>query len=74
MMRRDQVRLALVPPDRYPRLVEAATPMTTCRAEDQDVHDKFGTDLFIAWVQARAVSATTASAAIEQPATGQPAG
>jgi hypothetical protein len=62
MMRRDQIRLALLPPDRYPRLVEAATPMTTCTAEDQDFHYRFGIDLFIAGVQAMAVSASTVSA------------
>ena len=48
--------------------------MTTCSAEDQDFHYKFGMDLFIAGVQAMAVSATTPSAAIGQPAAGQPAG
>jgi TetR/AcrR family tetracycline transcriptional repressor len=68
MMRRDQVRLALLPPDRYPRLVEAATPMTTCTAEDRDFHYRFGIDLFIAGVQAMAVSAATGPATAGQPA------
>jgi AcrR family transcriptional regulator len=54
MQRRDQVRLALLPPDRYPRLVEAACPMTDCGREYQEFHDQFGIDLFIAGVQAKA--------------------
>ena len=56
LMRRSQVRLALLPPDRYPRLVEAAAPMTACATEDQDFHYTFGIDLFIAGVEAVAAS------------------
>jgi TetR/AcrR family transcriptional regulator, tetracycline repressor protein len=79
MQRRSQIRLALLPPEQYPRLVEAAVPMTACGEQDQDFHYRFGIDLFIAGVQAMAVSATTASAttvsATMGPATaGQPAG
>jgi TetR/AcrR family transcriptional regulator, tetracycline repressor protein len=49
--RKQHVRLALLPPDRYPRLVEAALPMSTC---DPEFHYKFGVDLFIAGVKALA--------------------
>jgi AcrR family transcriptional regulator len=55
MQRRNQLRLALLPPDRYPRLVEAAVPMTAC--DDPDQHYRFGVDLFIAGVQAIAKTA-----------------
>jgi len=54
MQRRHQVRLALLPPARYPRMVEAAGPMTNCGADYQEFHDRFGIDLFIAGVQAKA--------------------
>jgi TetR/AcrR family transcriptional regulator, tetracycline repressor protein len=46
-----RVRLALLPPDRFPRLVEAAEPMSSC---EPDVHYKLGVDLFIAGVRAMA--------------------
>ncbi len=64
MQRRHQVRLALLPPARYPRLVEAAGPMTACGTEDQEFHYRFGIDLFIAGVRDMAARA----------AAGQPAG
>ena len=54
LLRRNRVRLAMLPPDRYPRLVEAAVPMTACSAEDQEFHFRFGIDLFIAGVLAMA--------------------
>ena len=50
--RRARIRLAMMPPDRYPRLVEAAEPMTAC--DDPDFHYQFGIDLFIRGVQAMA--------------------
>jgi TetR/AcrR family transcriptional regulator, tetracycline repressor protein len=50
--RRNRVRLAMLPPDRYPRLVEAAAPMTSC--DDPEFHTRFGVDLFIAGVEAMA--------------------
>ena len=50
--RRSRIRLAMLPPDRYPCLVEAAEPMTAC--DDPDVHYTFGIDLFIRGVQAMA--------------------
>ena len=49
--RKLHVRLALLPPDRYPRLVEAALPMSTC---DPEFHYSFGVDLFVAGVKALA--------------------
>jgi TetR/AcrR family transcriptional regulator, tetracycline repressor protein len=54
MLRRKQVELASLPPLRYPRLVEAALPMTACAPEDAEFHTRFGIDLFIAGVQAMA--------------------
>lgn len=50
--RRNRVRLAMLPPDVYPRLVEAAGPMTAC--DDPEFHTRFGVDLFIAGVEAMA--------------------
>jgi TetR/AcrR family tetracycline transcriptional repressor len=50
--RRNRVRLAMLPPDRYPRLVEAAAPMTSC--DDPEFHTRFGVELFIAGVEAMA--------------------
>ncbi len=50
--RRKQVELASLPPGRYPRLVEAAVPMTAC--DDPDAHYRFGVDLFLAGVEALA--------------------
>jgi len=50
--RRNRIRLAMLPPDRYPCLVEAAEPMTDCN--EPDFHYRFGIDLFIRCVQAMA--------------------
>jgi TetR/AcrR family transcriptional regulator, tetracycline repressor protein len=63
MQRRNQVRLALLPPARYPRLVQAAGPMTACNADDQEFHIGLGIDLFIAGVQAKAVQVKAVQAA-----------
>jgi TetR/AcrR family tetracycline transcriptional repressor len=49
--RRKQVKIALLPADEYPRLVECAVPFTTV---DPDFHYRFGIDLFIAGVEALA--------------------
>jgi TetR/AcrR family transcriptional regulator, tetracycline repressor protein len=54
LQRRGQVRLALLPPARYPRLVEAAGPMTRCGGDYQEFHDRFGIDLFLTGVTAKA--------------------
>ncbi len=53
IQRRKRVDLASLPPDRYPRLVEAAIPMTSCD-DGPDFHYRFGVDLFIAGVRALA--------------------
>jgi TetR/AcrR family transcriptional regulator, tetracycline repressor protein len=53
-LRVNRVRLALLPPAVYPRLVEAAVPMTDC--ENPDEHYRFGVELFIAGVRAIAPS------------------
>ncbi len=50
--RRNRIRLAMLPPDRFPCLVEAAEPMTD--SNDPDFHYRFGVDLFIRGVQAMA--------------------
>jgi len=50
MQRRNRVRLALLAPDRYPHVVEAAVPLTAC--DEPDLHYQFGVDMFIAGVQA----------------------
>ena len=49
-----RVRLALLPPGRFPHIVEAAEPMSSC---EPDIHYKLGVDLFIAGVRAMAPSA-----------------
>lgn len=48
--RQTRVRLALLPPDRFPRLVEAAGPITAC--DNPDFHYQLGVDMFIAGVEA----------------------
>ena len=53
LMRRKQVELASLPPDRYPRLIEAAIPLTSCD-DNAEFHYRFGVDLFIAGVRALA--------------------
>ncbi len=51
--RRNRVKLALLPPDRYPHLVESAAALTAC--DDPEFHYRFGVDLFVAGVRAIAV-------------------
>jgi TetR/AcrR family tetracycline transcriptional repressor len=53
--RKALVRLSLLPPDRYPCLVEAALPMSS---GDTEFHYSFGVDLFIAGVTAMAARGT----------------
>jgi len=55
-MWRKQVELASLPADRFPRLVEAAVPMTSC-GDDPEFHYRLGVDLFIAGVEALARTA-----------------
>ncbi len=54
LMRRKHIEVASLPPQRYPRLVEAAVPMTACGPEALEFHYQLGVDLFIAGVQAMA--------------------
>jgi len=49
--RKNLIRLSLLPPDRYPCLVEAAMPMS---GGDPEFHYRFGVDLFVAGVRAMA--------------------
>jgi hypothetical protein len=49
--RRKQVKIAMLPAEQYPVLVECAIPFTTV---DPDFHYRFGIDLFIAGVEALA--------------------
>lgn len=50
--RRARVRMAMLPADRYPHVVECAGPLTDC--DDPEFHYRFGIDLFIAGVEAMA--------------------
>ena len=52
--RRAKVRLALLPPDRYPHVIESAGHLTSC--EDPDEHYEFGIDLLIAGVESIAAA------------------
>ena len=52
MQRRSQIELAMLPPARYPRLIECAAPMTAC--DDPEFHYRFGIGLFIDGVKAAA--------------------
>jgi TetR/AcrR family tetracycline transcriptional repressor len=49
--RRKQIKIAMLPSEEYPVLVECAVPFTTV---DPDFHYRFGLDLFVAGVQALA--------------------
>jgi TetR/AcrR family transcriptional regulator, tetracycline repressor protein len=49
--RRKQVKIAMLPSEQYPVLVECAVPFTTV---DPDFHYRFGIDLFVAGVEALA--------------------
>jgi TetR/AcrR family tetracycline transcriptional repressor len=48
LMRQQRIRLAMLPPSRFPCVVEAAGPLTAC--DDPDFHYQFGIDLFIAGI------------------------
>jgi TetR/AcrR family tetracycline transcriptional repressor len=50
--RRARVFLESLPPERYPRLVEAAGPLSEC--EDPDAYYAFGLDLLLAGIEAMA--------------------
>lgn len=49
VQRRARVFLEALPPDRYPRLVEAAVPLSVC--EDQDAYYEFGLDLLLVGIE-----------------------
>ena len=57
---RSSAHMAPALPGQYPCLVEAAGPMTACGADYQEFHDRFGIDLFIAGVEAKAAEARAA--------------
>jgi AcrR family transcriptional regulator len=48
--RQTMIQLAMLPPDKFPRLVAAAGPMTSC--DDPEFHYTFGIDVFISGVVA----------------------
>jgi TetR/AcrR family tetracycline transcriptional repressor len=50
--RRARVRMAMLPVDRYPRIVECSGPLTAC--DIPEFHYSFGIDLFIAGVETMA--------------------
>jgi TetR/AcrR family tetracycline transcriptional repressor len=50
--RRNRIELAMLPADRYPRLIECAEPMSAC--DDPEFHYRFGIGLFIDGVRAAA--------------------
>jgi TetR/AcrR family transcriptional regulator, tetracycline repressor protein len=54
LQRKKQVTLAMLPPAKYPRLVECAIPMTAC--DDPEMHYQFGVEMFMAGVTALAAS------------------
>lgn len=50
--RRVQILLAMLPADKYPRLVECAAPMAAC--DDPEFHYRFGIELWLDGVRAAA--------------------
>ncbi len=48
-LRQTRVRMAMLPADRYPRVVESAAHLADC--DDPEFHYRFGIDLFIAGVE-----------------------
>jgi TetR/AcrR family transcriptional regulator, tetracycline repressor protein len=51
-MRQEQIRLAMLPPSTFPRLIECAAALTDC--DKIDLHYQLGIDLFVAGVEALA--------------------
>jgi TetR/AcrR family tetracycline transcriptional repressor len=49
-LRQARVQLSLLPPDRFPRTIEAAEALTSC--DDPDFHYRTGIDMFVAGVVA----------------------
>jgi TetR/AcrR family transcriptional regulator, tetracycline repressor protein len=56
LQRQSQIKLAMLPPDRFPRLSAAAGPMTAC--DDPEFHYRLGVETFIAGVVAVAPGGT----------------
>jgi TetR/AcrR family transcriptional regulator, tetracycline repressor protein len=50
--RQTLIRLSMLPPDRFPCVVESAGPLTAC--DDPEFHYRFGIDIFIAGVEVAA--------------------
>src|SRR6201996_7841196 len=57
--RRSRIELALLPIDKYPRLVECAEPMSAC--DDPEFHYRFGIDVFIDGIKAAATRPSSSS-------------
>jgi TetR/AcrR family tetracycline transcriptional repressor len=51
-LRIKRVRYSMLPPDKYPRIVECAIPMTNC--DEPEFHYQLGISIFIAGVEALA--------------------
>ena len=69
--RQQRVRLAMLPPELFPRLVQCAAPMTA--HDNPEFHYRFGVDLFIAGVTALAAAragGVPGSAGVPDPAAG----
>jgi AcrR family transcriptional regulator len=56
LQRQNRIKLAMLPPDRFPRLSAAAGPMTSC--DDPEFHYRLGVAMFIAGVIAVAPGVT----------------
>jgi TetR/AcrR family transcriptional regulator, tetracycline repressor protein len=69
LQRQKQVKLATLPPSKFPRLVECAIPMTAC--DDPEMHYQFGVEMFMAGVAALAAARAAQSPAAEQQPTGK---
>jgi TetR/AcrR family tetracycline transcriptional repressor len=52
LLRQNRIRLAMLPPARFPHLVAAAVPMTDC--DDPEFHYRLGIDLFLGGIAALA--------------------
>jgi TetR/AcrR family tetracycline transcriptional repressor len=66
--RQHRIHLAMLPPGRFPRLVECAGPMTA--NDNADFHYRFGVDLFVGGVIALAAERESGSAGAADPAAG----
>jgi TetR/AcrR family transcriptional regulator, tetracycline repressor protein len=59
LQRTKRIRFSMLPPDKYPRLVECAAPMTNC--DDPAFHYELGISVFIAGIEALAPGVTSDS-------------